>query len=451
MNRIKILAVSMALFGISNLSAQKPRATELSLKKCVEMAVENNINVVKSRIDGEKSGHKMEETRSALFPQVSIAGNFQDNLKLPTTMVDGSALGMPGVLHLQMGVQYNGSAAVSLNQVLYNATAFSALKMAQQAEEISRLGIEKASETLAQEVSKLYFLAQTTAKQLSLVEENIARTERMTGIVKLLTDNGISRQVDYDRVNVSLQNLCTQRDDTRALHEQQLNMLKYTLEIPVGENIVLTDTVNMPLLYVEPLPTSDFSSHVDIRLLESQKELARLNCENINKGYIPTLSLTGQFSYQGMRTEFKNYFNSSPENRWYNSSYIGVNFSIPVFDGFSKRSKSRQAKLDYTASDLTLNNAKEHFDVNYKNAVNNYFNYKMNVERQRQNIALAQKVYDETALKYREGLSSMSDFLQDEMNLSNAQSAYLNALYNFKDAELQIMSLNGEIRNLITK
>jgi outer membrane protein TolC len=73
------------------------------------------------------------------------------------------------------------------------------------------------------------------------------------------------------------------------------------------------------------------------------------------------------------------------------------------------------------------------------------------MERQRQNIALAQKMYDETSLKYREGLSTMSDLLQDEMNLSSAQAAYLNALYNFKDAEVQIMSFNGEIRNLINQ
>jgi outer membrane protein TolC len=80
--------------------------------------------------------------------------------------------------------------------------------------------------------------------------------------------------------------------------------------------------------------------------------------------------------------------------------------------------------------------------------MNNYYNYQLNVERQQQNIELAEKVYAETAMKYREGLATMSDVLQDEMGLSNAQSGYLNALYNFKEAELQIMSLAGEINSL---
>jgi outer membrane protein TolC len=367
-------------------------------------------------------------------------------------MVPGEIFGQPGVsIPVQLGNQYNTNVAVNLNLTLYNQTILSALKIAKQAEELSRLGIEKTSESLAQEVAKLYFLAQTTAKQISLVEENIVRTEHMTDIVKLLMDNGVSRQVDYDRVNVSLQNLYTQRDNTRALHEQQLNMLKYLLVISQQQNIVLTDAANMPLLGTEPLSTSDFSATIDSRMLVSQKELARLNYKNINYGYLPTLSLSGQFAYQGLRTEFKNYFNDSPENKWYNSSYIGVNLSIPVFDGLNKRSKSRQAKLEYNKSHQLLLDAEERFSADYKNAVNNYFNYKNNMKRQLQNIALAQKVYDETVLKYSEGLSTMSNLLQDEMSLSNAQSAYLNALYNFKDAELQIMSLNGEIRNLINQ
>jgi outer membrane protein TolC len=451
MNRIKSLVTGIALFGVSNLFAQEAGVTALSLKDCIERAVENNVNAVKARIDREKSGYKTDEVRSALLPQVNIAGSFQDNLKLPSTMIPGAIFGQEGMIAVQMGSQYNANAAITLNQALYSQTALTALKIAKQTDEMNRLGVEKTGEALAQEVAKLYFLAQITAKQLSLTKENIIRTERLAGIVKLLSDNGVGRQVDYDRVSVSLQNMFTQHDNTRAMQEQQLNMLKYLLALPQQQTIVLTDTADMPLLRSEPLPASDFSTTIDSRILASQKELARLNLKSVNHGYIPTLSFTGQFAIQGLRTEFENYFNDSPENKWYNSSYIGLSLSIPVFDGLNKRAKSRQAKLDYNKSDLSLHDAEERFSTDYKNAVNNYFNHKNNVERQQQNIALAQKVYGETSLKYREGLSTMSDLLQDEMNLSSAQAAYLNALYSFKNAEVQIMSLNGEIRNLINQ
>ena len=96
-----------------------------------------------------------------------------------------------------------------------------------------------------------------------------------------------------------------------------------------------------------------------------------------------------------------------------------------------------------------MSDKKENFNVDYRVALNNYNNNKINLERQKQNIDLATKVFNETTLKYREGMASMSNLLQDEMSLSAAQSNYLNALYNFKEAELKILSLNGEILNLV--
>jgi outer membrane protein TolC len=152
-----------------------------------------------------------------------------------------------------------------------------------------------------------------------------------------------------------------------------------------------------------------------------------------------------------MREDFKNYFQSSPENKWYGSSSVGLNLSIPVFDGLEKRSKSRQAKLDYQKTAMTLDNTEKQFNANYMDALNNYQNQKNNLQRQKQNIALAEEVYNETALKYREGPATMSDLLQDEIGLNNAQANYLSALYSFKEAELKIMSLNGEIKNLFNK
>jgi outer membrane protein TolC len=448
----KIFITILVTFCASCLPAQNREVKTLSLKECVRRAAANNINVVNARIDSEKSAHKTAETRSALLPQVSIGMSFYDNLKLPSTIVPGEIFGQPGTnIPVQLGSQYDANANINLNLTLYNQTALSALKIAKQTEQLNRLDEEKAVENIAAEVTQLYFLAQTTAKQLSLTEDNIARAERMARITKLLADNGVSRQVDIDRINVTLQNHITRRDNTQALYEQQLNMMKYLLGIPQQQAVTLTDSVNMSLMKSGSLPASDFSQTIDSRMLAQQQELARLSLESVNAEYLPTISLTGQYAYQGLRQEFKNYFRSADENLWLNSSYIGINVSIPVFDGFGKRSKARQARLEYNKSKLMLNDANERFGTDYKNAANNWFNNKNSVERQLQNIALAQKVYDETALKYREGLATMSDLLQDEMSLNSAQSAYLNALYNFKQAEVEILSLTGGIKDLVTQ
>lgn len=437
-----VLSVILALLSLTAVAQQN-----LSLQECIQIAVERNINVEKVRIDLEKSGHRVDEVRAAMLPKVNINGSFTDYLEKSKTLLPGAIFQQPGNIVAEMGTQYSTNASLSITQVLYSQSALTALKIAKHLETVSELGVEKASEEIAAGISKLYFLTVTTAKQEALADENIARVKRLSDIIQLLVENGMGRETDFERISVNLENLHTQKSNTKAVHEQQLNMIKFILEIPLDENIVLTDNAEMSLLQKLPELLSDFSGHVDIQMLEAQLEMNRLNESLINAGYLPSLAFVGSYGYTGYREDFGNYFKSnSPESNWFASSYVGLSLSIPIFDGFEKRSKSRQAHLDYQKTAMTLDNTKEQFNVNYRNAMNNYQNHQNNVERQKKNIALAEKVYQETALKYREGLSTMSELLQDELSLSNAQAAYLNALYNFKEAEVNIMSLTGEIR-----
>ncbi len=447
----RVTTTTLMLLCLPALFAQQSAdVTTLTLRECVSRAVEKNINISKAVIDKENTRHQADEARSSLYPQIEVKGVFQDNTKLSKTILPGDLMGEPGTfLALEMGTKFNTSANISANQVLYNQTAMTALKLSKKAEYASTLGVEKAKEEITKEVAKLYFLIQTTAEQIQLVQDNIARTQRMTDIVKKQVDNGIAKRVDYDRIMVNLQNLQTQLDNNQALYEQQLNMMKYTLEMPINQPIALTDSADMVLLKTLPGMEIGFDNHTDIQLLEAQKDIASLNRKVVSAGYMPSLSFFAQYGYMGMRSEFKEYFHSGPMNKWFDSSYIGLQLTIPIFDGFQKRSKSRQAKNDYRMASLTLDNTKARFSADYKNAFNNYLNNKLTVERQQNNIELAQKVYQETALKYREGMATMSDLLQDEMGLNNAQSGYLNALYKFKEAELDILSLNGEIKDIM--
>ena len=428
--------------------AQESKTGGLSLQECVRMAVEKNINVRIAQLDNEKSISRTDETRAALLPKISLAGSFQDNLAIASTMIPGEFVGKPGTeIPMQLGSQYNTSASVSISQVLYDRTAFLALEITKKAAALSDLSIEKTREETAADVARLYFLSLTTKEQQKLIEQNIARAEKLRDITKVSVENGVGMQVDFDRVSVTLENYYTQLSNTQAIQEKQLNMMKYLLDIPQDQSITLTDSTDMLLLQTTPELTTDFSNHIDIKLIESQQEINVLNEKKIKSEYLPTLNLSGLFAYQGMKSEFNDYFSSN--NKWYPYAYVSVGLRVSLFDGFAKRSKSHQANLEYRKTQEKMDATKESFSMNYKNALNNYVNNKSTVRRQKQNLELAEKVYKETTLKYREGMAAMSSLLQDEMSLSSAQGGYLTALYNFKEAELKIMSLNGEIKNLI--
>ena len=445
-----LLSVSICLLCISSTFAQSPGVVKLSLKDCVKQAVEKNIKIRTAKIDKEIGTEKKNEASASLYPKINLNSNFTDNVKLQKIMVDGALVGAPGTeIPFTMGSQYSATEVLNISQILYNQTAITALKLARKANETYDLNIRKSKEEVGIQVAKMYALAQTTIEQQKLIESNIDRSERLKKITGVTIEAGTGKQIDMDRVNVNLGNMYTQLSNSKAAYEQQLNTIKYLLQLPLDTPVELTDTVGTELLSIQPIQLNDFSSNVNVQLLESQKQINSLNKKYINAGYLPSLSLSGQAAYQGQQNKFSTYFNNGSENKWYSYANFTVTMSIPVFDGFERRSKARQAEMDYRKSELTLNDTKESLSMDYRNALNTYQNNKTNVKRQKQNLSLAEKVYQETSLKYKEGVVTMSNLLQDETSLSNAQDGYLTALYNFKDSELKIMSLNGEINSLI--
>ena len=76
-------------------------------------------------------------------------------------------------------------------------------------------------------------------------------------------------------------------------------------------------------------------------------------------------------------------------------------------------------------------------------------NNERNFTKQKDNYLLAEDVYEVTTDRYREGVASMTEVLQDEMRMSEAQNNYVNAHYNYRLTNLTLLKLTGQIESLL--
>ena len=162
-------------------------------------------------------------------------------------------------------------------------------------------------------------------------------------------------------------------------------------------------------------------------------------------GYLPTLSLTGSLMYSAFTDKFEHWFHSGDSNHWYGSNGLGLQVRVPIFDGFEKRSKIRRAKIEEDNARIGYENALKGMQANYINAVSEVNNCQRNYKKQSDNYLLAQDVYSVTADQYKEGVSSMTAVLQDEMRMSEAMNNYLTACYSYKIANLSLLKLTGQL------
>lgn len=416
----------------------------LTLEECLRLGIENNLSLESSRNEVRKGEHSLSENRAKLLPQINAVAGFNDNFNPPVSVTDGSAYGNP--YNVTKTLQYNASAGIQLQIPLYNQTVYTAMDITRTMNELNRLSYEKAREDLILQISKMYYLSQNTSEQLTLIKENISRLNELSNITQAFYDNGMAMEVDVKRVNINLENLRVQYDNAQSMLTQQLNLLKYVMDYPADKEIALTpvNTENITSVSLTGLDNNQY----ELQLLQSKQKLAEQQRKMIGQGYIPSLSLTGSWMYSAYTDKAKNWFHSGPSNHWYQSSGIGLTLRIPIFDGLEKRAKMRKAKIEVENTRLSYENALKNMQTQYLNATNELMNSQRNFTKQKDNYLLAEDVYQVTTDRYREGIASMTEVLQDEMRMSEAQNNYINAHYNYQVTNLTLLKLTGQLETL---
>ena len=435
------------LFTIAAACALVPSTAQetLTLGRCISMGIENNLQLKTARNEAAKGRHTVTENRAKLLPQINAVAQMADNFNPPVSVTDGSAYGKK--YNVTKTLQYNASAGLQLQMPLYNQTLLTALEITKLGERLNRLSYDKARNDLIGRIAQMYYLAQSTAEQIAVVKANIGRMEELKAITEAFFDNGMAMAVDLKRVDVNLENLRVQRDNAEAMLAQQINMLKYVIDYPADKDIALTP-VNPDA--VETARLDGLCARLpELQLLQGQGEMAGRQLDMARQGYLPSLALTGNLTYSAFTDKFHNWFHSGPSNHWYNSSGISVTLRVPVFDGLERRSKIRKAKLDAENARLAYEDALKGLRTQYANAVDELTNSRRNFAKQRDNYRLAEDVYAVTAERYREGIASMTEVLQDEMAMSEAQNNYLTAHYDYRLTNLSLLKLTGRLDTLI--
>lgn len=447
--KLKSLLVMMFTIGAVECIAQ---SDTLTLKRCIEIGIENNLTLQQKQQDIHIAEIGQSENRHKLIPVIQGYANFVHNVERATSVTDGSnlskLLGVDAPYMVGQGLDFQTTGGFQLSMPLYNQTLYTGIQIADKMKEISEASYEKAKEDLTVEISKLYYLAQTTAKQIELIRSNIGRMESLKSITSAFYDNDMALKVDVQRVDINLENLRTQLTNAVAMYEQQLNLLRYTLDFAPDTPILLS-TLKGYMDYDDSYLLRGLSPDLyELQLLNMQSEVLQKQKKMINQGYLPTLSLVGATQWTAFTDKFENYFHTHPTNKWYNHTYWGLQLNVPIFDGLAKRNKSRKVAAQYTLLQTTIADTEKKLQTQYQNSLNDWHNNIRNAERQRENYRLAESVYLVTSDQYKEGVASMSDLLQDEMRMTEAQNGYISALYKYMVSELSLLKLTGQLNRL---
>jgi outer membrane protein TolC len=449
-----IILLAILTFGISAQSQNsgntgaRPTRT-ITLKEAINYALENKADAKKAKLQVENSEYQIQEVRSRALPQISANGNLTYNPVIQTTVIDGAGFGAPGsIIQAAFGQPWISTAGVSLTQAIFDQTVFTGLKAAKSTREFYQINNQLTEEQVIERVANNYYQVYVQRQKLTVIDSTYRNTTKVRNIIKGQYDNGLAKKIDLDRIIVKISNITTQRQQVLNAVQIQENALKFYMGMPIETQIEIPQTAFEvgPQVLSE---TPNTANRTEFLLLKKQEQLLFYQKKATEAAYYPTLSLNAGYNYIGQGPVMPLGGKPSEGVYWSDFSSIGLNLKVPIFTGFGTRAKVRQADVDLRTIHEDLIDTKLSLDLAFANAKTQIDNSLTTINNQKENAQLAKEVLDNTQNNYIQGLATLTDLLDAENSLTEAQNNYTAAILEYKLAEIQLIKSKGELKTLI--
>lgn len=427
-----------ALFISGSLSAQTKAGDSLlqqpTLQDCIQYALKHNPDLQNAKIDEAITETSIRTKLADWYPQVGFNYSMQHSFQLPSQYVNGTIAhtGTQNISGLQFGATQN----------IFSRDALLASRSAKNVRQLSKQNTSEQNINVAVLVSKAFYDLILTVQQLKVTEEDIVRTDRSLKDAYYQYESGIVDKTDYKRATISLNNAKAQKKFGDESLKAKYAYLKELMGYPDAGDFELSyDTVRMEKeIFIDTSQAVNYSNRIEVQLLETQKVLQQYNLQYYKWSFLPDVYAFGNYNLNYLNNQFSKLYNQT-----YPNSYIGLALSLPIFQGGKRLQQIKQAQLQITQVDNSITGFKNKINTQYHEAMATYKSNLFNYYTLKENLSLANEVYDVIHLQYRSGVKTYLDVITAETDLRTAQINYYNALYQVLSNKIDVEQALGNI------
>ncbi|GAB3316259.1 TolC family protein [Larkinella ripae] len=433
----KVIALVLTLSVTASLPGLAQ--TDWSLKQCIDYGLQHYGTVRIAQYQTQTADQQARQAVGLYLPQVSGTGNFTDNLKLQTSIIPAGIFG-PEPVRVAFGQKYQTTASATATQAIYDKSLLLGLKANKPNQQLAQLNDRQTREDVIYNITSNYYQVFIAKQQISLLRDNLERTQQVLDVLKLQRDNGVIQPIDYTNTEVSYNNNRSQLSLAENDLNLALNRLKFQMGLSQEQVIELPDS--LALGQASPVETTPF----DVKKLagyqqtETNLSLQRLQLERIKAGYQPTLSASVSYGTLAFANEFGGAFKN-----FTGFGSVGVRLNVPIFDGLQRDAQIQQQKLTVLTQEEQQRLNASSYQLQFNNAQSQLQRARTTAQNDERTVKLAQEVYNVTTLQYKQGTKTLTDLINADNSYRQSQSNYINSLINFYQARLDLEQSQGSL------
>ncbi len=430
-----LLAGIMTCGMVTTVQAQD--SVHIDLNKALEIALSESPSMrIADRNVQIKQVYKKEQIVS-LFPDVSIASNYNRTLLKQTMSMD-----MGGqTMNIKVGRDNTYSVGANLSLPLVSFPLWSSLKLSSMDIDLALESARSSKIELVNQVKQAYYTYLLAKQSLEVLQASYNNLEASNTLVTQSFEQGLVSEFEKLRSDVALQNQRPAVSSAAKAVKLAAMRLKVVLGMDVNEPVIfdgqLSDYENAVLSATMPsdqelqLAYNSALRQMDIGIeqLEQSKKIVR-------GASLPMLALAGAFQYSGMGDDGGTFTN-------YPYSYVALSLQIPIVGWAATHYKLKQ-------SDLNIQNLKDQrldLERNLRLGVQSYLNDMQqaieDIASDSETMRQAQKAYDIAQKQYEVGMNTWLDLRTTELTLTTTQLTYCQDIFNYLTAKANLDATLG--------
>jgi outer membrane protein TolC len=327
--------------------------------------------------------------------------------------------------------------SITVSQLVYSGSYNVALRAANYYRELVDKQLISKKAEIRNQVIEAYVPNLLINESVKMLDKNIANLEKLLTETKAINKAGFVENLDIDRLTLSLENIKTERENIVRQKEIVLNALRFVMGMPINEKLDVKDDLTSLFQTANPQALEgaiDYTKRPEYNTVLAGEKLQNLNIELTKSAGLPTVAAFANYQYgiQG-----NNLFKAD-EHFWLPQGVVGAKVSMPIWGGNGNKYAMQRAVI---ASEMTKNQKMElerGITLQVANARVFYKNATIRVESQKKNLALAERIYNTTKIKYKEGVGSSIEIIQAETALYQTQQNLIQAQYDVLKAKLDL-------------
>jgi len=412
-------------------------AMRLTRTQAEQVAIKNNPQISVGRLLGLAQHQVYREVRAAELPSFNGA----------ITAVDaneGSRIGA-GALNAPRLLEHAG-AGVTLSQLITDfgrtANLVSSAKLQEKAQKANSLAT---TEDIILATDQAFYNALQAQALLKVAQQTVTTRQSVEHQIDELTKNKLKSGLDLSFAKVTLSQAQLLLLDAQNNVDSTIATLSAVLGFDKQVQYELTEdqtgTIPLPPPDVDVLINTAMQQRPDLQSLNYNQQAAEKFHRAQRDQLLPTISALGIAGVSPVRPDcfggcFPNYFVSS----WYGA--MGVNMSVPLFNGFLFTSEASEANYRAKAAAESTRDLRDRVARDVRTAW-------LSAKTAFQRVSVTEELSKEADLslnlaqgRYQLGLGSIVELSQAQLQQTDAAIGYVNAQYQYR---LSLSTLNFEI------